>query len=36
VIDAKAALGEGAIWDYEKRLLYWIDIIKKEVHLFNP
>ena len=36
VIDAKAKLGEGPIWDYEKKLLYWIDIIKKEIYIFNP
>lgn len=36
VIDAKAELGEGAIWDSEKRLLYWIDIIGMEVHIFDP
>ena len=36
VIDAKAALGEGPIWDNEKKLLYWIDIINKEVRIFDP
>ena len=35
-INAKAKLGEGPIWDYEKKLLYWIDIIKKEIYIFNP
>ncbi|MDO8686529.1 MAG: SMP-30/gluconolactonase/LRE family protein [Clostridiales bacterium] len=29
-------MGEGPIWDYEKKLLYWIDINKKEIHIFNP
>jgi sugar lactone lactonase YvrE len=36
VIDAKAELGEGPIWDDEKRLLYWLDINNKEVHIYNP
>jgi len=36
VIDAKASLGEGPIWDHEKRLLYWIDIINKEIRILDP
>lgn len=36
IIDAKATLGEGAIWDYEKKVLYWIDITGKEVHIYDP
>ena len=29
-------LGEGAIWNYETRELFWVDIIKKRVHIYNP
>lgn len=36
ILDAKAKLGEGAIWDCDKKLLYWIDIIDGEVHIFKP
>ena len=36
VVDAKASLGEGPIWDYEKKLLYWIDIINKEIRILDP
>ena len=36
VLDARAELGEGSIWDYRNGLLYWIDILKREVHLFDP
>lgn len=36
IIDAKAALGEGPIWDYDKKILYWIDIINKQLRIFDP
>ncbi len=36
IIDAKATLGEGAIWDFEKKILYWIDIKDRKVHVYNP
>ena len=36
VIDAKASLGEGPMWDYEKKLLYWVDIINKEIRILDP
>lgn len=35
-IDAKAELGEGAIWHPSENKLYWIDIEGKELHIFNP
>jgi sugar lactone lactonase YvrE len=34
--EIKAALGEGAIWNDETRELYWVDILKKELHIYNP
>ena len=36
VLDAKATLGEGAIWDARRQLLCWIDILEGRVHFFNP
>jgi sugar lactone lactonase YvrE len=36
VIDAKAELGEGPIWDYDKKVFYWIDIMNKELHTYDP
>jgi len=36
VLDARAQLGEGALWDARRRLLYWIDILAHELHLFEP
>ncbi len=36
VLDAHALLGEGAIWDSNKRLLYWVDIEGRKVHIFDP
>jgi sugar lactone lactonase YvrE len=36
ILDAKAILGEGAIWDARQQLLYWVDILGKSVHVFDP
>ncbi|MEX2462614.1 MAG: SMP-30/gluconolactonase/LRE family protein [Paenibacillaceae bacterium] len=36
VLDAKAGLGEGAIWDAEKQVLYWVDITGEALHIFDP
>ena len=36
VIDAKATLGEGPCWDNDKQLLYWVDIMGGNVHIYNP
>ncbi len=32
IFDAKAALGEGPVWDVRTGLLYWIDILNKRVY----
>lgn len=32
----KAILGEGPIWDFENKVLYWIDILNCELHIYNP
>ncbi len=36
VLDAKATLGEGAIWDSTAHRLYWVDIDGCAVHIFIP
>jgi sugar lactone lactonase YvrE len=36
VLDAKARLGEGAVWDADRQLLYWVDIEGYAVHAFDP
>lgn len=36
VLDAKARLGEGAVWDARRQLLYWVDIEGYAVHAFDP
>ena len=32
----KAQLGEGAFWDFRTGELYWIDILEKRLHIYNP
>jgi sugar lactone lactonase YvrE len=36
VLNARATLGEGACWFAEEQRLYWVDILKCEVHRFDP
>jgi sugar lactone lactonase YvrE len=36
VLDAKATLGEGAIWHAPGQVLYWVDILAGQVHIFDP
>src|SRR4051812_16703139 len=36
VLDAKAKLGEGAIWHSQKQLLYWVEIEGGVVHIYDP
>ena len=36
VLDAKAPLGEGAIWEPDKKVLYWVDIDGFKVHVYDP
>lgn len=36
ILDAHSLLGEGAIWDETRQLLYWVDIERGFVHLFDP
>jgi sugar lactone lactonase YvrE len=36
IVDAKAILGEGPSWDAEQRLLYWVDILGRKIHIHDP
>lgn len=36
VLNARARLGEGAMWDATKQLFYWVDIYNHRVHQFDP
>jgi sugar lactone lactonase YvrE len=36
VVDAKAELGEGTIWDPKAGVLWWIDIWSKLIHCYDP
>jgi len=36
IIDAKATLGEGPIWDAKKQLLYWVNIMESQVSIYDP
>jgi sugar lactone lactonase YvrE len=36
ILDAKATLGEGPIWDVRENVLWWIDINECRLHCFDP
>jgi sugar lactone lactonase YvrE len=36
ILQAQASLGEGAIWDHNHGLLYWVDIRNFLLHTFDP
>lgn len=36
IVDARAELGEATLWDPEARVLWWVDIWKKEIHRYDP
>ena len=36
VLDSHAALGEGPIWDDEKQVLYWVDILGNTLNAYDP
>ena len=36
VIESQALLGECPCWHQEKQLLYWVDILKKQFHIYHP
>ena len=32
----EAVLGEGSIWNHEKKVLHWVDILNGHIHTFDP
>src|SRR6476646_7387922 len=36
LLDHKCELGDGPIWDAHNNQVLWIDIVKGEIHHFNP
>jgi len=34
--DAHAILGEGPCWDHRTGVLYWVDIVGRRIHMWNP
>lgn len=36
VVDARAIVGEGPMWDVRQQVLYWLDIIGKKFHVYDP
>jgi len=36
VLEARARLGEGPVWDDQTETLYWVDIYNHRVHQFSP
>jgi sugar lactone lactonase YvrE len=36
VFDAQTTLGEGSFWDERSKLLYWVDIEGRAVHIYDP
>ena len=35
-MDSKATLGEGPVWDHKQSWLYWVDILGKKIHRYDP
>jgi sugar lactone lactonase YvrE len=35
-LDARATLGECPLWHERRKKLYWVDILEKEIHEFDP
>ena len=36
LVDAKAMIGEGPIWDDQKQKLFWVDILGKTLYAYDP
>lgn len=36
IFEARSALGEGALWSPQEKVLYWLDQMRPEIHRFDP
>ena len=36
LVDSKCELGEGPVWDAQNQLLYWINILEHDLHVYDP
>lgn len=36
ILDARARLGEGPVWDAASQTLFWVDVYNHRVHRFDP
>ncbi len=36
VVDGRALVGEGPVWDESTGTLLWVDILRREVHRYDP
>ncbi len=36
ILDSKAQMGEGLCWDRRSKRLYWVDIERHELHIYDP
>jgi sugar lactone lactonase YvrE len=36
LLDAKAVLGEGAIWNHKEQVFWWVDIEKGQLNIYDP
>jgi len=36
VVDAKATVGEGPVWDHRQGVLFWVDIMQGHLHIYDP
>lgn len=36
VVDARAKLGEGPVWDDREQVLWWLDIVSSVLHRYDP
>jgi len=35
-VDIEAIVGEGAIWDADNGVLYWLDILGSQLYVYDP
>ena len=36
VVEKRTLVGEGSLWDADKGVLYWVDILSHEVYIYDP